>query len=146
MRIFAFDTETYSALELKQFGSYLYARHPSTDVRCVSYCLVEDGVRGSVKTWFPGDPPPPELIAIEHDSDALTYAYNDAFDRQIHQEILTRCYGWPWIPLERRRCIQAATLAHALPASLDVAAAWLDLPVRKDRDAIALMKRLAVSR
>jgi DNA polymerase bacteriophage-type len=146
MRAFASDAETFGALDLKLFGSYLYARHPSTDVRCVSYCLIEDNIRGPVKTWFPGDPPPPELVAIEHDNEALSYTYNDAFDRQIHQEILARRYGWPWIPLERRRCIQAATLVRALPASLDAAAAALGLTTRKSPKAVALMKRLAKPR
>jgi hypothetical protein len=53
MRLFASDAETYSALELKKHGAYLYARHPSTNVRCVSYCLIVDGQRGPVKVWYP---------------------------------------------------------------------------------------------
>jgi DNA polymerase bacteriophage-type len=85
MRLFASDAETYSALELKKHGAYLYARHPSTNVRCVSYCLIVDGQRGPVKVWYPGDPPPSELLDIEHDPDAFTVAYHDAFDRQIHR-------------------------------------------------------------
>ena len=53
MRQFNFDVESLSAVDLTVIGSYHYARHPSTDIRCVSYCLVEDGVRGPIETWRP---------------------------------------------------------------------------------------------
>jgi DNA polymerase len=146
MRYFAYDIETYSALEIRKYGAYLYARHASTDVRCVPYCLVTDGNRGPVKVWWPGDPKPTELIDIADDPDACTIVFNDAFDRQIHEVVLARRYGWPTIPLERRRCAQAATLARALPAGLDAAAAALKIQNRKSREGVAAMKRLAKPR
>jgi DNA polymerase len=141
--LFAFDVETFSAISLKKYGAYLYARHPATDVRCVSYCLVENGRRGPVKIWLPGDPPPAELVEIEQDTHAGTLTFHDAFDRPIHQVILAPRYGWPFIPLERRYCAQAAALARALPASLDAAAAVLKIATRKSKEGVAVMKRLA---
>lgn len=144
--LFGFDVETFSATDLKKCGAYLYARHPTTDVRCVSYCIIENGRRGPVKIWFPGDPPPAELVEIEHDTHADTLTFHDAFDRQIHQVILAQRYGWPFIPLERRYCAQAAALARALPASLDAAAAVLKIPTRKSKEGVAVMKRLAAPR
>src|SRR6266436_1002888 len=108
MRILYFDTETYSALDLTKIGSYLYARHATTDVRCVSYCLVIDGIRGPIQTWRQGDPVAQEFIDVADDPDARTVTFNDAFDRQIQEQILAQRYGWPTIPIERRRCAQAA--------------------------------------
>jgi DNA polymerase bacteriophage-type len=143
MRILYFDTETYSAVDLTKIGSYLYAQHATTDIRCVSFCLVIDGVRGPIKVWQQGDPVPQEFIDIADDPDAWTVTFNDAFDRQIQEQILVRRYGWPTVPLERRRCAQAAVLSRALPASLDATAAALGITTRKSKAGIAIMKRLA---
>ena len=146
MRVLYFDTETYSAIDLVKVGSYIYARHATTDVRLVTYCLVIDGVRGEVKVWQQGDPVPQEFIEVANDPSALVKTYNDAFDRQIQEQILTPRYGFPAIPIAQRRCVQAAALSRALPASLDSAAAALGIPVRKDPKGIAMMKRLAKPR
>jgi DNA polymerase len=143
MRVLYFDTETYSAVDLPKIGSYLYARHATTDVRCVSYCLVVDSFRGPIKVWRQGDPVPQEFITVANDPDALVCAFNDAFDRQIQEQILVSRYGFPVIPIERRRCAQAAVLARALPASLDAAAAALGIATRKSKAGVAVMKRLA---
>jgi DNA polymerase bacteriophage-type len=143
VRILYYDTETRSTLELTKVGSYLYARCADTDLRCVSYCLVTEGVRGSLATWQPGDPCPSVFADVARDPEALTCVFNDAFDRQIHEQILTPRYGWPTIPLARRRCAQAAALARALPGSLDGAAAALKIATRKTAAGIAMMKRLA---
>ena len=143
MRILYFDVETYSALDLTKVGSYLYARHASTDIRCLSYCLTIDGERGPIETWMPGAPVPQTFIDVAADPATPLCAFNDTFDRQIYEQILVPRYGWPAIPLERHRCAQAATLARALPASLDAAATALKIATRKNPDSVATMKRLA---
>jgi DNA polymerase len=140
---FYFDIETCSTLDLTKVGSWLYARHPTTDIRCVSYCLVTDGARGAIETWMPGAPPPQTVFDFAADPDAEAVAFNNAFDRQIWERILTPRYNWPAIAFERHRCAQAATLARALPASLDAAAAALKIPTRKTKEGVAAMKRLA---
>jgi DNA polymerase len=140
---FYFDAETYSAIDLTRVGSWLYARHPTTDVRCVSYCLVTDGVRGPIETWRSGEPVPQAAFIVARNSDAEAIAFNNAFDRQIWEQILTPRYGWPAIPFERHRCAQAAALSRALPASLDAAAGVLKIATRKTKEGVAAMKRLA---
>jgi DNA polymerase len=143
MRDFYFDIETCSAINLTKVGSWLYARHPSTDIRCVSYCLVVDGVRGPIETWLPGEPVPQAAFTVAEDPSARAIAFNNAFDRQIWEQILTPRYGWPAIPFERHWCAQAAVLARALPASLDAAAAVRKISARKSKEGTAAMKRLA---
>ena len=91
---------------------------------------------------MPGAPAPQAFI-VAADPEALLCAFNDAFDRQIYDQILVPRYGWPAIPLERHRCAQAAALARALPASLDAAAAALKIATRKSTEGVAAMKRLA---
>src|SRR5215831_1329396 len=142
MRLF-FDIETFSAIDLTKVGSWLYARHPTTDIRCVSYCLVTDGIRGSIETWMPGQLLLQTVLTFAAAANAEAIAFNNAFDRQIWEQILTPRYGWPTIPFERHRCAQAAVLMRALPASLDAAAAALKTKTRKSAEGAAAMKRLA---
>jgi hypothetical protein len=113
MTTFAFDIETCSALDLKKSGSWLYARDPTTGIRCMSWCLIKDGERGPVETWFPGEPVPQAIVDFAADPNGLAIAFNDAFDRQIWEQILTPRYGLPEIPLARHRCAQASALARA---------------------------------
>jgi DNA polymerase len=137
---FYFDIETFSALDLTKVGSWLYARHPSTDIRCVSYCLIVDGARGPIETWMPGEPVPQTVSTFAADTGATAVAFNSAFDRQIWDQILTPRYGWPAISFERHRCAQAAALARALPAKLDNTAAALNIKTRKTKEGMAAMK------
>jgi DNA polymerase bacteriophage-type len=146
MRVLYFDTETFSAIDLTKVWAYIYARHETTDVRLVTYCLVIDGARGDVKAWQQGDPVPPEFTETANDPSALVKTYNDAFDRQIQEQILTPRYGFPAFPIAQRRCVQAAALSRALPASLDGAAGALGIGIRKDPKGIAMMKRLSKPR
>jgi DNA polymerase len=146
MRALDFDIETCSALDLTKVGSRLYARHPMTDIRCVSFCLIIDGVRGPIETWRPSEPLPPTIVDFAADKDALATTFNNAFDRQIWDQILTPRYSFPVITLERHRCAQAAALARALPASLDAAASALGITTRKTKAGMAVMKKLAKPR
>jgi DNA polymerase bacteriophage-type len=146
MRNLFFDIETCSVLDLRKVGSNIYARHASTDIRCASYCLVVDDVRGPIETWIPPQPAPQTILDIADDPSIPVWAFNNAFDRQIWEHILGPRYGWPVIALARQRCAQAAALARALPASLDAAAAALKIPIRKSADGIAMMRRLAKPR
>jgi hypothetical protein len=132
VRFVVCDIETHSTLNLKQVGSHRYACDPTTDVWCVSYCIVTDGERGPISTWTPADSIiPPEILAAAADPETPIVAFNDAFERQIEQHILHPRYGWPIFPIERRRCAQAIALSYALPASLDKVAVALKLKTRK---------------
>ena len=146
MRFLIYDAETRSTLSLKQYGSHVYTCDPSTDVWCVSYCVVTDAQRGPIATWLPSDPVPPDILAAAADPDMLIVAFNDAFERQVEEHILHPRYGWPIFPIDRRRCAQAIALTHALPASLDAVAAALKLKVRKTGVGQRAMKLLAAPR
>src|SRR5215510_7479814 len=122
------DYETRSTRELGAVGAHIYASHASTDVWCCAYA-VDDG---PVQLWKPGDPVPAPFIEAAQNPEWLVSAFNDQFERLIEQHIMGPRYGWPLVPIERHRCLQAAGLAMALPASLDAMAAALKLPVRKD--------------
>ena len=143
MRYGLYDDETRSVLDLRQFGAHNYARDLSTDLWFVSFCIVTDGVPGPILTWQPGEPVPAEIIDLHADPEGLIAAFPDAFERQIHEQILGPRYSWPIFPIERRRCLQASALSFGLPASLDKVAEALNLPVRKTKQGKAAMKKLA---
>jgi DNA polymerase len=146
MRYLVHDAETRSTVNLKAVGSHIYLCHPSTDVWCVSFTTITDGTRSPIRTWLPTDPIPDEILSAAADSDTLIVSFNDAFERELERRILHPRYGWPIFPLERRRCAQAVALSHALPGSLDGAAAALRIPIRKSKAGKAAMQKLACPR
>jgi DNA polymerase len=139
MPILFHDFETYSLVDLPEVGAWRYGTHPSTDVWCCAYA-VDDG---PIKLWVPGDPVPPEFLEAAHNADWLTSAFNDQFERLITQHIMELRYGWPHIPVERRRCTQALALSLALPAKLERLAEVLKLEQRKDVEGHRLMLQMS---
>ena len=73
-------------------------------------------------------------------------AFGDHFERLITQHIMSPRYGWPSIPIERRRCTQSAALALALPAKLKNVAAVLELEQQKDESGHRVMMQMAKPR
>jgi DNA polymerase len=122
------DYETRGALDLRDVGAWRYSTNASTDVWCCAYA-VDDG---EIQLWVPGDPVPAAFTEATNNPEWLVVAFNDQFERLIEQNILAPRYGLPLVPIERHRCLQAATLARALPGSLDGAASALKLSQQKD--------------
>src|SRR5215471_15498874 len=109
------DYETRSTVPLESCGAWVYSKHPTTEVLCCAYA-VDDG---AIELWKPGDPIPQPFIDAACHAEWSVAAFNDQFERWIEQHIMGPRYGWPLVPIERHRCLQAAGLAMALPASLD---------------------------
>jgi DNA polymerase len=142
MRVLVRDYETRSTLDLRRVGAWRYSRHASTDVWCCAYA-VDDG---EIKLWLPGDPVPAEFTEAAANPDYLVVAFNDGFERVIEQHIMSPRYGWPLVPIERHRCLQASALSLALPASLDGAAQALGLEHKKDAGGRRVMLQMAKPR
>ena len=132
------DYETRSTLNLADVGAWKYTSHPTTDIWCCAYAT-EDG---PIKLWLPGDPVPSEFIEASDSIEWTVAAFNDGFERLIEQHIMGPRYGWPTVPLERHRCLQAAALALALPAKLEAVASALNLEHQKDTAGHALMRQM----
>lgn len=125
MPTIVWDIETRSTLDLGDAGAWKYAAAPTTEVLVACYA-VDDG---PVETWVPGQLIPQVFITAARDPNWLVAAHNDQFERAIETRLLGPRYGWPSIPISRRRCSMAMALASALPASLDTAATALGLPI-----------------
>jgi DNA polymerase len=142
MPVLFHDFETRSTLDLGDVGAWKYACDTTTEVWCCAYA-VDDG---PIQLWLPGDPVPPEFIEAANSPDWLTSAFGDHFERLITQHLMMPRYGWPLIPIERRRCLQAAALALALPAKLKNVAAVLKLKQQKDESGHHVMMQMAKPR
>ena len=112
------DLETYSECPISEAGAWKYSKHPSTDVWCAAY---SDG--DEIKIWIPGKQPPkaPKLV----------YAWNAGFEYAIWKNILTPRYGWPAVPFDRFRCVQAAALTRGSPFRLDYACEYFKVGISK---------------
>jgi DNA polymerase bacteriophage-type len=136
------DCETRSVADLRLTGTYRYAADSSTSVLCIAYAVDND----PVKLWVPGDPVPPEFVEASHDPTWISYSFNDLFERVIAEAILVPKHGWPRIPIERRRCLMAMSLALALPGSLAGVAKALGLTHQKDSAGGRLMLQMSKPR
>jgi len=125
------DLETRSQCDLKSSGAYQYARHPSTEVICMSYAFDD----GPVTTWFGEDGPFPQAVADYLGTGGEVYAHNAAFERQIFDNVLqipTKLTQW--------RCSSARALARSLPASLGDLCIALNLPIQKQKEGARLIR------
>jgi DNA polymerase bacteriophage-type len=122
------DYETRSALDLSDVGAWRYSTDSSTDIWCCAFAIDD----GEIKLWTPGYPVPKEFVEAARNPDWLVTAFNDQFERYVEQHILGPRYGFPTVPTERHRCLQASAAAHALPASLKGVAEALKLGEQKD--------------
>lgn len=133
---------TGTARGLGLVGAAVYAQHPSTEVLCMAYNL-KDGT--GPKLWTPSMPPPADLLAYLA-SGGLIEAWNAPFEGWIWNEVCTRRYGFPELPLHQLRCAMAKARAWGLPGKLEEAARVLDVPVQKDADGKRLLDKFSVPR
>jgi DNA polymerase len=131
------DFETRSAADLREVGLHRYARHPSTDVWCLSWAIGD----AEPQVWAPGMPVPPALAA--HVAAGLpVHAWNVAFELEIWNEICVKRYGFPELLAEQAFCTMAQSYAMGLPGGLEDAAYATGVRFQKDTEGRALMLRM----
>lgn len=133
------DLETYSAIDLKDVGVYVYSEHPSTRVLCAVFnhpAWLDDA-----QVWVPGMPKPARVIQAINNGSHFS-AFNAGFERTMWRNYLVPKYGWPDIPLDRWHCTAAQAATVGLPKKLERCAEFLELTTRKDMEGHALMMKL----
>lgn len=137
------DIETYSECDLNDCGSYVYARHPTTEVMCASWWLDPlPGAlcRGEMHSWVPGDPPPPSLINRVRNGHKVK-CHNVAFDAEIWRFVLAEKYGWWWPGYDMFLDSMAQAQITNLPGKLEQAAKFFG-SAEKDMAGSKLMQKL----
>jgi DNA polymerase len=130
------DLETRATVSVVDVGVYRYVEDPHCDVLMASYRI--DG--GPWRRWRRGEPCPADIRA-HVEAGGIISAHNAAFERMLWWHVLTPKHGWPRPALEQFRCVAVTAAAMALPRSLDRLGAALDLPVQKDKNGKAFIKR-----
>jgi DNA polymerase len=136
MQTVIWDIETFSQINLKECGVYIYAAHASTGAHFI--CFVVDD--GEVQVWRPGDPPPEPFV---NPTEYKFVSDNWTFENAILQHKLIPDHGFIPIPIENQDCAQRLALANAYPAELGLRCEALGLPYRKDPEARRAMLRLS---
>ena len=116
-------------------GAWRYAEHPSTEVLSLDY----DGT-----LWVPGMPPPQPLF--DHiAAGGMIEAHNSFFEYVIWLFVCRRM-GWPALPLAQMRCTMSRANAYGLPGALAKVCDILKLPIQKDKDGAAIMRKVSKPR
>lgn len=154
------DFETRSELDLLSVGAWKYSCHPSTEIICMAFKIIEE---------------PAEILAIDEinkrwddiTKDYLDYcdsnelkrqfieyiielgnfeAHNAFFEFAIWHNILVQRYQWPAIPDDHWYCSAAKAAYHGLPRKLEDVALALDLVNKKDNEGHRLMLQMSKPR
>jgi DNA polymerase len=161
------DYETRSAADIRN-GAWLYAKHPSTRILCLSFKLPGDKRSSGWHAAYTDDDTGIHYPAEEYgestlkdlfdwiESGGLVEAHNSFFERCISHHIASRPYGMdengatglgmPPIKETQWRCSAAKCAAFALPRNLGDAGKALRLPIQKDEEGRKIMLRLSKPR
>lgn len=130
------DWETLSQCDLTKAGSDRYAQDLTTEVLCLCF-EAHTRQRGS---WVQGQPCPPLILQAVRDGWTFV-AHQAGFERSIWRWQMEPD-GWPPVPLEQWADTMARAQQLVLPAGLDRVLQVLKLPVSKDMEGNALIKKL----
>ena len=131
------DFETRSTLDLRQYGTYQYALHPTTDAWCMAYQIGDS----EVEIWKMGETYPFE--GFDHGESFRLSGWNSGgFERIIWNVIMHQRYGWPHMPLEQWDDTMAAARTLGLPGKLETCAGVLQV-AQKDSKGHQICLRVA---
>lgn len=141
-------------------GTYNYVQHPTFEVLCLSYNLL-DGTG-----WHFWRPPPdlprwPELSALfpggasAHPKDLLQHVAagkpiagwnSGGFEFVVWNEYCVKRWGWPPLTIAQLHDDMAKARAHSLPGKLENTGAVLQLTQQKDKAGGDIMRKLTTPR
>jgi hypothetical protein len=125
---------------IKAVGVRNYVEHPSFEVLCMAYDLL-DGVGPAL--WTPTRPEPTRLL--DHVRRGLILsAWNVEFEWTVWNCFCVPRLGWPPLALELLRCDMSKAAANAYPRGLANAGEALHLVNQKDPDGDRLIRKLTV--
>lgn len=134
------DFETRSDVDLRKCGAAPYFASPHFRALGLSY-QIEDG---PMRDWEHGQPCPDDLRA-HIENGGYIRAFNAAFERQCFEQLHLR-FGWPLPAFDRYRCTAAEAAAMTLPRNLDGVGEALDLPIKKDKEGMRLIRKFSMPR
>jgi DNA polymerase bacteriophage-type len=151
MRKCHLDIETFSEVDLKRSGVYVYAADASTELLCLAYAFDD----GPVTVWVPTNSVPASVQTLVNerlqDGDRLLVqttvpkdlhdhifysgqirAHNAQFERTVLNGVAGRNVGFPHINIEQCVCTASKMRVHGLPGALGDAAEALETHRKND--------------
>lgn len=142
------DFETRSACELKTCGAFVYSQHPTTEIVCLYWRVVDGAVVGPMQSWKtnierggPPDPTPQALLG-EVAAGSWFVAHNVLFERSIWAHVCARVWGWPEPTEYQWFDTMACAARKAAPLDLEDACRALGLPVQKDTEGSVALRQI----
>ncbi|MFL9499187.1 DNA polymerase [Rhodopseudomonas palustris] len=143
------DFETRSELDVTRVGPWKYSRHHSTEPLCLAFHTPGTDPMAP-DLWHRAHPDigveesrPPEALFDWIERGGMVEAHNVDFEADIWANVMVPKYGWPAIDPEQWLCSAAKCAAVALPRSLDDAIKALGLPIEKNPEGKALLRRFS---
>lgn len=117
------DIETYSSIDITEYGAYKYIESPDFEILLISYAFDF----GEVKTidLAQKDNIPNEFIEALHDCKYIKHAHNAVFERIALKKIGLE------VPIQQWRCTASKAAYCGLPFSLDEISKILNLTNKK---------------
>ncbi|MEW5952655.1 MAG: DNA polymerase [Bacillota bacterium] len=125
MTILSVDIETYSSVDLKSSGVYVYTEAPDFEILLFGYAFDDDSVH--VVDLASGKALPAQVFQALTDPAIIKTAFNAAFERTC----IAKHFKLP-MPPETWRCTQVHALTLGLPIHLEGVAQAMRLNVQKD--------------
>ncbi|MBP3037959.1 DNA polymerase [Bacillaceae bacterium Marseille-Q3522] len=140
MRELSIDIETYSSVDLIDFGVYKYVDAPDFEILLFAYAFDDEPVR--CIDLAQGEEIPAIVVKALQDKDIIKTAYNANFERTCLTKFFEK-KGYKMDPMQWR-CTSVHALTLGLPGYLDGVAKAMKLDVQKDAVGKALIKYFTV--
>lgn len=146
------DFESRSRADLPATGQHIYARHPSTEVMCLGWKIINEG-EAKVLTMpgiYTDDPSETKEFkyAVKHAE--FVVAHNAPFEQAMWKHCLlpttTLGASLPYLPPEKWLCTLSMASILALPRGLENVGNALNLKIKKDVEARKLLLRMCKPR
>lgn len=130
------DFETYSKIDIRKQGGYVYTHDKSTKILCLAYAINDLPVR----LWLPETEPDADIINLLSDPETKVYAHNAKFDFRIWNNKMPS----PWPEIKETQLVDTMALcaSFSLPLSLADAGSAMAISMPKDTEGNALIKAL----
>lgn len=127
---------------IQAVGAPVYSEHPSTEVLCLAYDLLDGN---GPALWVP-DAPRPERLFEHVKRGGLVEAWNSIFEYLIWNNVGVRRYGFPPLPLGQMRDAMAKSAAYSGPQKLEKAGPVYGVEDEKIADGKRLIRKFCVPR
>lgn len=124
-------------------GVYNYVQHPTFEVLCLAYNLL-DGE--GWHHWRPGMPMPQKLLDHVQAGKDIAGWNSGGFEYVVWNEYCAKLWGWPILTLEQLHDDMAKARAWALPGKLENTGEVMRLAQQKDKAGHDLIRKLTVPR